>query len=92
MLMQIFGLHGVSLPILLDHLRKEGEVITIGTETGVLENKRYQHIIAQVPARLHSHKDASCLKASSNLHCVLQGHVVPRSKRKSHPHLKAKLS
>lgn len=39
--MQIFGMHGISLSDLLDHLRKEGEVITIGTETGVLENKRY---------------------------------------------------
>lgn len=39
--MQIFGMHGISLSHLLDHLRKEAEVITIGTETGVLENKRY---------------------------------------------------
>jgi len=38
--LQIFGMHGINLPTLLDSLRKEGEVVTIGTETGVLESKR----------------------------------------------------
>ncbi len=33
-------MHGINLPTLLDSLRKEGEVVTIGTETGVLESKR----------------------------------------------------
>ena len=39
--MQIFGMHGINLPQLLETLRHEGEVVTIGTETGVLESKRY---------------------------------------------------
>ena len=39
--MQIFGMHGINLPQLLETLRREGEVVTIGTETGVLESKRY---------------------------------------------------
>ena len=38
--LQIFGMHGINLPSLLDTLRQEGEVVTIGTETGVLESKR----------------------------------------------------
>lgn len=33
-------MHGINLPTLLDSLRREGEVVTIGTETGVLESKR----------------------------------------------------
>ena len=38
--MQIFGVTAVNVSDLLQSLRKEGDVVTIGTETGVLESKR----------------------------------------------------
>lgn len=38
--MQIFGVTAINVPDLLQSLRKEGDVATIGTETGVLESKR----------------------------------------------------
>lgn len=39
--MQIFGVTGINVPDLLQSLRKQGDVVTIGTETGVLESKRF---------------------------------------------------
>lgn len=38
--MQIFGVTAINVPDLLQSLRKQGDVVTIGTETGVLESKR----------------------------------------------------
>ena len=38
--MQIFGVTAINVPDLLQALRKQGDVVTIGTETGVLESKR----------------------------------------------------
>lgn len=38
--LQIFGATAINVPDLLQSLRKEGDVVTIGTETGVLESKR----------------------------------------------------
>ncbi|KAL3144723.1 hypothetical protein ABBQ38_001846 [Trebouxia sp. C0009 RCD-2024] len=37
---KIFGVTAINVPDLLQSLRKEGDVATIGTETGVLESKR----------------------------------------------------
>ncbi|DBA86398.1 TPA: hypothetical protein ACH3X2_005620 [Trebouxia sp. C0005] len=51
---KIFGMHGINLPTLLDSLRREGEVVTIGTETGVLESKR----TSSSSFRTHSDKNA----------------------------------
>ena len=44
--LQIFGINGISVPDLLQALRKDGEVATIGTETGVLESKRHAELAA----------------------------------------------
>lgn len=45
--MQIFGVTAINVPDLLQALRKQGDVVTIGTETGVLESKRLINHIAE---------------------------------------------
>lgn len=49
--MQIFGVTAINVPDLLQSLRKQGDVVTIGTETGVLESKRLVTWVKQ--CRLH---------------------------------------
>ena len=85
--MQIFGMHGISLSDLLDHLRKEAEVITIGTETGVLENKRYCSFETTA-----MHCDAAAYnRANISLSShVLSGQAVPLSRKKMLPRLRVK--
>ena len=97
LLLQIFGLHGISLPSLLDHLRKDGEVITIGTETGVLENKRYctgSDTSAFVSMQLHFKDSGSKLFQIMPPTNALSpiGQAAPPSKKRMHPHLKVKLT
>ena len=87
--LQIFGMHGISLSDLLDHLRKEGEVITIGTETGVLENKRYCscETCLQCVSHMAGLPIRECISLS--LH-VLSGQAVPLSRKRMLPHLRVK--
>ena len=97
LLLQIFGLHGISLPSLLDHLRKDGEVITIGTETGVLENKRYctgSYTSVVVSMQLHCKGSASkAFQTMPSIHALSPiGQAAPPSKKRMHPHLKVKLT